>query len=148
MMAEIPHRAPYNPVSPRTSAATTSVSLRPQNLTPPAQAGTRVSTRLSTYSTTPTITPSIAPSHISSSPSLTPSEKASPLAQDIRQLSQGLARLDDARLQKQRYTTSEMKAEELSKLALGAKLERALARRMVGQDAVFTVKKVDKEMGL
>jgi len=35
---------------------------------------------------------------------------------------------------------SEDKSEEFSKLALGAKLERALGRRMVGQDAVFTKK--------
>jgi hypothetical protein len=33
------------------------------------------------------------------------------------------------------------KSEEVSKLALGAKLERALGRRMTGQDATFSQRK-------
>lgn len=72
--------------------------------------------------------------------SLTPSEKANPLAQDVHELTNGLARLDQPKLQSQRYAVSETKKEEISKLALGAKLERALNRRMVGQDASFTVR--------
>jgi hypothetical protein len=91
----------------------------------------------------PTLAPSIAPSHLSCSSdntttSLTPSEKISPLAQDVHTLTTGLARLDQPKLQKQRYVVSEGKKEEISKLALGAKLERALGRRMSSQDAVFT----------
>ena len=46
---------------------------------------------------------------------------------------------------KQRYVMSGNKSEEVSKLALGAKVERALARRMTGQDATFTVKKREAE---
>jgi len=112
---------------------------------------TRASTRLSTYSMAPTLAPSIAPSHLScasdhTTASLTPSEKASPLAQDIRNLTSGLARLDQPKLQNQRYVVSDVKREEISKLALGAKLERALNRRMVGQDASFSPKK-NKGMG-
>merc|ERR1711981_764067 len=62
----------------------------------------RASTRLSTYSMTPTLAPSIAPSHLSTA-SETPSEKASPLAQDMRDLHSGLARLEQPRLVTQRY---------------------------------------------
>jgi len=119
----------------------------------------RASTRLSTYSMTPTLTPSVAPSRLSCAPSLaqsdapseahsehtttsmTPSEKQSPLVQDIRTLASGLARLDQPKLQNQRYEVSENKKEDMSKLALGAKLDRALGRRMVGQDASFSKKK-------
>ncbi|KIW00162.1 uncharacterized protein PV09_08337 [Verruconis gallopava] len=97
----------------------------------------RASTRLSTYSLTPTLAPSIAPSHLSTT-SETPSEKANPLAQDIRELHQGLARLDQPKLDQQRYAVSETKKDDMNKLALGAKLERALGRRMVSQDASFT----------
>ena len=60
-----------------------------------------------------------------------------PRLQDIKDLHQGLARLDSTRLQQQRYTPSAEKNESLSKLALGAKVERALGRRMTGQDAVL-----------
>jgi len=49
--------------------------------------------------------------------------------------------MQDERLDKQRYEMSGNKSDEVSKLALGAKVERALARRMVGQDATFTRKK-------
>ncbi len=49
--------------------------------------------------------------------------------------------MPDKRLEQQRYVMSGNKTDEVSKLALGAKVERALARRMTGQDAVFTVKK-------
>jgi hypothetical protein len=71
---------------------------------------------------------------------MTPSEKASPLAQDIRTLTSGLARLDQPKLLNQRYAVSESKKEDMGKLALGAKLDRALGRRMVSQDATFTRK--------
>ena len=47
-----------------------------------------------------------------------------------------LNRLEDSRLQRQRFVPSEKKFEMMSKLALGAKLDRALQRRMTGQDAL------------
>jgi hypothetical protein len=97
----------------------------------------RASTRLSTYSMTPTLAPSIAPSHLSTT-SETPSEKASPLAHDMHSLHSGLARLEQPKLVNQRYFVSESKKEDMGKLALGAKLDRALGRRMVSQDASFT----------
>jgi hypothetical protein len=40
-------------------------------------------------------------------------------------------------LGQQRFVPTAEKTEHLSKLALGAKLERALGRRMGGQDAVM-----------
>lgn len=44
--------------------------------------------------------------------------------------------MEDRRLMSQRFVPSEKKSEMISKLALGAKLERALRWRMDGQDAV------------
>jgi hypothetical protein len=52
--------------------------------------------------------------------------------------------MQDERLDKQRYTMSSNKSDEVSKLALGAKVERALARRMTGQDATFSKKDLEK----
>ena len=59
---------------------------------------------------------------------------------EIKELGQGLDRLKDKRLEQQRFVASAQKTDELSKLALGAKLERALGRRMTTQDAVMRVK--------
>jgi hypothetical protein len=60
---------------------------------------------------------------------------------EIKEWTQGLDRLESKRLQQQRYVPSAQKSDDLSKLALGAKLDRALQRRMTGQDAVFRKKK-------
>ena len=70
----------------------------------------------------------------------TVSTHGDPRIQDMKDLHQGLARLDSTRLQQQRYSPSAEKSENLSKLALGAKVERALGRRMTGQDAVLRPK--------
>ncbi|KAK7514635.1 uncharacterized protein IWZ02DRAFT_182224 [Phyllosticta citriasiana] len=88
----------------------------------------RNSARLSTYSNAPTLTPSIAPSTTSS---------IDPRSADIKAWNAGLDRLEDKRLQQQRYVVSPEKTDCMSKLALGAKLDRALARRLSEQDAVF-----------
>nr|POE77344.1 hypothetical protein CFP56_08991 [Quercus suber] len=64
-----------------------------------------------------------------------------PKAADIKSWSGALDRMHDSRLDRQRYVLSPHKSEEVSKLALGAKVERALSRRMVGQDASFSSKK-------
>jgi len=107
------------------------------------QPSKRASTRFSTFSITPTLAPSIAPSRLSthSDHLVSNNEKASPLAQDMSAVHATLARLEEPRLTNQRYIVSEGKKEEISKLALGAKLERALGRRMSSQDASFTKKK-------
>ncbi|KAF2863391.1 hypothetical protein K470DRAFT_262142 [Piedraia hortae CBS 480.64] len=54
---------------------------------------------------------------------------------DLTSWSGSLDRMQDARLERQRYIMSGMKSEEVDMLALGAKVERALARRMSTQDA-------------
>jgi hypothetical protein len=102
----------------------------------PQMAGNRASTRMSTYSATPTLTPSVAPSHISAASSTT----GDPKSHDIKYWNAGFDRLEDKRLVQQRYTPSNEKTDDMSKLALGAKLDRALARRMSSQDAVFRPK--------
>lgn len=61
-----------------------------------------------------------------------------PRQADIKSWSQGFDRLADERLEKQRYVMSGKKVDEVSTLALGAKIDRALGRRMASQDAVFT----------
>lgn len=77
--------------------------------------------------------------------STTTIESTDPRAQDIKQWSAGFERMTDERLQKQRYTMSSQKGDEVSILALGAKVERALGRRMTGQDATFTPRKCEQE---
>ncbi|KAK7188776.1 hypothetical protein DPSP01_005676 [Paraphaeosphaeria sporulosa] len=98
--------------------------------------GNRASTRMSTYSTAPTLTPSVAPSHLSEASSTA----GDPRAQEIKSWNEGFERLEDKRLVQQRYMLNNEKTDNMSKLALGAKLDRALARRMSGQDAVFRPK--------
>jgi hypothetical protein len=65
-----------------------------------------------------------------------------PKAADLKNWSGTLERMQDKRLDMQRYEMNQNKTDEVSKLALGAKVERALARRMTGQDAQFRPKKV------
>lgn len=67
---------------------------------------------------------------------------------EITHIQTTLSKLSDKKLASQRFVPSEKKTENLSKLALGAKLDRALARRMGGQDAVMKVKsnKMDEKM--
>jgi hypothetical protein len=56
---------------------------------------------------------------------------------DFHHLRDGLERLENKPLQKQRFVPTPEKSDDLSKLALSAKVERALDRRMTGQDAVM-----------
>lgn len=91
---------------------------------------------MSTYSAAPTLTPSVAPSHISEASTTA----GDPKSQDIKSWNAGFDRLEDKRLVQQRYALNDQKTDDMSKLALGAKLDRALARRMSGQDAVFRPK--------
>ncbi|KAJ5833183.1 hypothetical protein N7474_001494 [Penicillium riverlandense] len=83
-------------------------------------------------------------STISGSPSLAASERTNaslpsgdPRLADIRTLSDGLNRLENKPLSKQRFVPTDEKSDNLNKLALGAKVERALGRRMSSQDAVM-----------
>ncbi|KAK5017675.1 hypothetical protein BJ546DRAFT_1058850 [Cryomyces antarcticus] len=94
----------------------------------PILASTHASFRFSTYSTSPSVT---------TTTSLTSGD---PRTADIKSWSAGFDRLDDQRYQQQRYVPSPGKYDDMSKLALGAKVERALGRRMTGQDAAFRPK--------
>jgi hypothetical protein len=60
---------------------------------------------------------------------------------EIKHVTQGLDRLENKHLQQQRFVPSLKKTDELSKLSLGAKVERALGRRMSNQDAVLRPKR-------
>lgn len=66
--------------------------------------------------------------------STTSTETANGMA-EIKEFAQGLDRLKDKRLEQQRFVPTPEKTDDLSKLALGAKLDRALGRRMTRQDA-------------
>ncbi|KXL41700.1 hypothetical protein M433DRAFT_36288, partial [Acidomyces richmondensis BFW] len=98
----------------------------------------RSEARFSTYSGAPSLQPSLAPTFETQHSSTLASND--PKSQDLKSWSGALERMQDERLDKQRYVMSGNKSEEVSKLALGAKVERALARRMVGQDAQFKPK--------
>jgi hypothetical protein len=87
--------------------------------------------RMSVYSASPSFT------------STNSTETANGMA-EIKELAQGLDRLKDKRLDQQRYVQSAQKTDDLSKLALGAKLERALGRRMTAQDAVMRPRKLTR----
>ncbi|KAL7957891.1 hypothetical protein V8C34DRAFT_284209 [Trichoderma compactum] len=96
----------------------------------------RASLRYSTYS--------MAAPSVAMSVQTTDSQHA-----EIREIATGLDRMENKALSSQRVTLSEEKYEKMSKLALGAKLERALDRRMSSQDAVMrprrkTTSAVDK----
>lgn len=115
-------------------------------MAPSVLSSNRASTRYSTYST--------APSMATSSSPLTSSQQTCHAAADpaheheITQIQTTLSKLSDKKLASQRFVPSQEKTENLSKLALGAKLDRALARRMGGQDAVMRVKspKLDEKV--
>lgn len=64
---------------------------------------------------------------------------------EIKEWEHGFNRLESKRLQQQRFVPSAEKSESLSKLALGAKLERALNRRLSGQDATLRKKVISEK---
>jgi hypothetical protein len=68
------------------------------------------------------------------------STNGEPGIQELKDLTKGFERLNSAPLQQQRYQPTPEKRDDLSKLALGAKLERALDRRLTGQDYVLKPK--------
>ncbi|KAJ5908027.1 hypothetical protein N7495_000709 [Penicillium taxi] len=78
-------------------------------------------------------------STISGSPSVATSDLSNPDPRiaDIGHLRDGIERLENKPLQAQRFEPTEEKSDTLNKLALGAKVERALGRRMTSQDAVM-----------
>lgn len=71
-------------------------------------------------------------------PSFTPTVQTSNSAHaEIGEIATGLDRMENKALASQRVVLTEEKTDNMGKLALGAKLERALDRRMSSQDAVM-----------
>ncbi|TWU77774.1 hypothetical protein ED733_008690 [Metarhizium rileyi] len=85
---------------------------------------TRTSVRFSTYSMTPSFTPTVQTTDDS-------------VQAEIRDIASNLDRMENKALSSQRVMLTDEKTDNMSKLALGAKLDRALGRRMSGQDAVM-----------
>jgi len=83
----------------------------------------RTSVRYSTYSTAPSFAPTVRTTDSASA--------------EIRDIEKGLDRMENKALLQQRVVLDEEKTANLQKLALGAKLERALDRRLSSQDAVM-----------
>ncbi|EXJ87029.1 hypothetical protein A1O3_03986 [Capronia epimyces CBS 606.96] len=108
----------------------------------PSLTSKRTSKRYSTYSASPSFaTTATDCSNTVTLPSATTPVSAEAGMAEIRQLTQGLDRLENKHLDQQRFVPSQKKTDDLSKLSLGAKVERALGRRMTDQDAVFRVKR-------
>lgn len=105
----------------------------------------RTSKRYSTYSGQPSFAASenTVNTNISSTTS-----NGDPRLQEIKEWTQGFDRLESKRLQQQRYQPTPEKSENLSKLALGAKVERALDRRMTDQDAAMKPKLLSEKSGI
>ncbi len=125
--------------SKRYSTLSASPSLSSTLTGPPPSAAAASSTATEASSGTTTTTATLTPSTAETGRSTT-TTTADPRLQDIRALQSGLARLESKRLQQQRYQPSQEKSDSLAQLALTAKVERALGRRMTGQDAVLRVK--------
>ncbi|RVX74678.1 hypothetical protein B0A52_01805 [Exophiala mesophila] len=101
-------------------------------MAPSINSSKRTSKRYSTYSASPSFATTNTANSLPS---------ADTGMAEIRQLTQGLDRLENKHLQQQRFVPSQKKTDDLSKLSLGAKVERALGRRMTDQDAVLRVKR-------
>ncbi|KAK4162803.1 hypothetical protein QBC43DRAFT_214339 [Cladorrhinum sp. PSN259] len=91
-----------------------------------APVSTRTSVRYSTFSMA-SVTPTV--------------QSSDSVAAEISPIVDGLERLKNPHLADQRVYLSEEKTANFQKLALGAKLDRALERRMTGQDAVMRPRK-------
>ncbi|KAI9041696.1 uncharacterized protein KD926_006594 [Aspergillus affinis] len=92
-------------------------------------------------------------STVSGSPSVASSDRTlanlpsgDPRLTDFHNLRDGLERLENKPLQKQRFVPTAEKTDNLDRLALGAKVERALDRRMTGQDAVMRKPVLDEKV--
>ncbi|RDL40632.1 Uncharacterized protein BP5553_00611 [Venustampulla echinocandica] len=107
-------------------AASTNPTLLPQ------MASKHASNRFSTYSMAPTVN------------TVKTSLSSASAQQEIKDIEEGFEKLENKKLQSQRFVPTTEKTDNLSKLALGAKLERALDRRMGSQDAVMRVRNKEK----
>ncbi|RKF58755.1 hypothetical protein OnM2_065033 [Erysiphe neolycopersici] len=76
-------------------------------------------------------------------PSLTSLDSAH---QEFYEIEAFMQKLENKKLTTQRFIPTQEKIEFLSKLAFSAKLERALERRLIGQDAVMRDRKLQASM--
>lgn len=116
----------------------------------PQVSSKRTSKRFSTYSSLLSSDSHTLPSAASANARTTTNTSSSTNTSndrlaEIKEWSTGFDRLDNKRLQQQRYQPTPEKSENLSKLALGAKVERALGRRLTDQDATFRTKVVSEK---
>lgn len=75
-------------------------------------------------------------------PSVTPTVLSTDsVTAEIRPIVDGLERLKNPQLASQRVVLNDEQQSNFAKLALGAKLDRALGRRMTSQDAVMRPRK-------
>ncbi|KAL8672448.1 MAG: hypothetical protein Q9168_003095 [Polycauliona sp. 1 TL-2023] len=107
----------------------------------PSVSSKRTSKRFSTYSSLMSSDSNTLPSAATARSTTSNDARL----QEIKEWSTGFDRLESQRLQQQRYQPTPEKSENLSKLALGAKVERALGRRMTDQDATFRTKVVNEK---
>ncbi|KAK3178743.1 hypothetical protein OEA41_000880 [Lepraria neglecta] len=110
----------------------------------PSVSSKRTSKRFSAFSGVPSLAASDNTQHTNSSSS----PNGDPRMQEIKEWTQGFDRLEQKRLQQQRYQPTPEKSDNLNKLALGAKVERALGRRMTDQDATFRPKIMNEKAGM
>ena len=70
-------------------------------------------------------------------PSVSSADTADSTVAEIKEITTGLRRMENRALMEQRVKLSDQKIEHMSKLALGARVGRALDRRMTSQDAIM-----------
>ncbi|KAI4273870.1 MAG: hypothetical protein LQ337_004337 [Flavoplaca oasis] len=111
----------------------------------PSVSSKRTSKRFSTYSSIMSSDSNTLPSAANTRSATSTKTSSDSRLKEIKEWSTGFDRLESKRLQQQRYQPTPEKSEKLSKLALGAKVERALGRRMTDQDATFRTKVVSEK---
>ncbi|KAL8807763.1 MAG: hypothetical protein Q9200_004547 [Gallowayella weberi] len=114
-------------------------------MSPSVISSKRTSKRFSTYSSLLSSDSNTLPSAANARTTSSNNSTSDARLEDIKEWSTSFDRLESKRLQQQRYQPTPEKVENLSKLALGAKVERALGRRMTDQDATFPVKVVSEK---
>ncbi|KAL8999500.1 MAG: hypothetical protein Q9169_001705 [Polycauliona sp. 2 TL-2023] len=111
----------------------------------PSVSSKRNSKRFSTYSSLMSSDSNTLPSAANARSATSSNTSGDARLEEIKEWSTGFDRLESERLQQQRYQPTPEKSDNLSKLALGAKVERALGRRMTDQDATFRPKVVNEK---
>ena len=64
---------------------------------------------------------------------------------EVQKYSKSVERMEQKRLQEQRFTISTEKDDDMNKLALAAKLQRAVDRRYSSQDAIYKPRQMSEK---